>query len=63
MKILIISVIVVFVLLIGFIAGAIAYKTPEEKAYEDIEQIEYLRKWREERDNKQSVSSKGKKNE
>lgn len=63
MKILIISIIIVFILLLGFLGGAIAYKTPEDKAYEDIEQIEYLRKWREERDNKQFVSSKGKKNE
>lgn len=54
MKFIIIGIVVVFILVLGFFECLALVKTPEEKEYEDQEQMEYLKKWREK--NEQSIS-------
>ena len=54
MKFIIIGIVVVFILVLGFFECLALIKTPEEKECEDQEQMEYLKKWREE--NEQRIS-------
>ena len=48
MKFIIIGIVVVFILVLGFFECLALINTPEEKECEDQEQMEYLKKWREE---------------